>query len=149
MRAVVQRVSKASVEVDNKVVSKISNGLLVLIGLTHEDSKEEFNYTINKILKLRIFDDEQGVMNKSVVDISGEILLVSQFTLYGDCRKGNRPSYQQAMNPDKAKKEFDNFFSCFKRQYEKVQNGIFGAHMKVDLLNDGPVTILIDSLKVF
>ena len=145
MRVVVQRVTQASVEVDKKIVSKIKNGLLVLVGLTHGDAEQEIKYMINKILKLRIFSDEKGLMNKSVEDVDGEILCVSQFTLYGDCKKGNRPSFQQAMLPDDARKMYESFIYEFKLSYEKIQDGVFGAHMKVQLLNDGPVTILIDS----
>ena len=147
MKVVIQRVSDASVEVDQKIVSKIGRGLLVLAGLTHDDSEKDFEYMIKKILNLRIFPDEKDLMNKSILDIQGQILLVSQFTLYGDCAKGNRPSYTQAMSPEKAQKEFDVFINMFKEKYAQVEIGIFGAHMKVDLLNDGPVTILLESKK--
>ncbi|MCP4130296.1 MAG: D-tyrosyl-tRNA(Tyr) deacylase [bacterium] len=145
MRAVVQRVLNASVEVDDAIVSSINKGLLVLIGFHHDDAYSGMDYIINKILGLRIFDDENGVMNVSVEDIEGEVLLVSQFTLYGDVRKGKRPSYTSAMPPDRASEFYDRFVEQFRSKYEKVGSGEFGAHMKVSLVNSGPVTILLES----
>jgi len=147
MRALVQRVSEASVSVDNAVVSHIQGGLLVLLGIKSDDTQKDQDYIIKKILNLRIFSDQKNMMNKSVVDVSGEILLVSQFTLYGDCSKGNRPSFAKAMKPEQAKILYDDFARNVKQQYGKVREGIFAAHMQVSLVNDGPVTILIDSKK--
>jgi len=147
MRALVQRVSEASVSVDNAVVSHIQGGLLVLLGIKSDDTQKDQDYIIKKILNLRIFSDQKNMMNKSVVDVSGEILLVSQFTLYGDCSKGNRPSFAKAMKPEQAKILYDDFARNVKQQYDKVREGVFAAHMQVSLVNDGPVTILIDSKK--
>jgi len=168
MRAVVQLVKSASVSVSQKLVSEIGPGLLVLLGIKDDDAhplsgsppfvraqdrlrsgqaRSSGGYIIKKIINLRIFPDENGNMNKSVQDVGGEILLVSQFTLYGDCRKGNRPSFICAMPPEKAKNFYKNFADCLKSEYPKVKEGIFGAYMQVALVNDGPVTILIDSEK--
>jgi len=147
MRAVVQRVSSASVSVDGKLISKIGPGLLVLLGIKDSDTQKDTDYIIKKLVKLRIFPDDNHNMNKSVADTGGEILLVSQFTLYGDCRKGNRPSFIKAMKPDEAKEFYDNFAIVLKKEYPKVKEGVFGAYMKVELVNDGPTTILIDSEK--
>ena len=147
MKSVIQRVTSASVEVDGKIVGKIDRGLLVLIGVAQDDSEKDSKYMINKIINLRIFPDEKSIMNKSVLDIGGEILLVSQFTLYGNCKKGNRPSFCEAMKPDLAEKFFEKLIQDFKSSYPKVECGVFGAKMNVSLLNDGPVTILIDSPK--
>jgi len=146
MRFVIQKVGSASVSVDDKIVSEIGNGLLVLVGLGVDDSKEDFDYFIKKILNMRIFEDEERKMNKSVIDVGGEILLISQFTLYADCKKGNRPSFVKAMSPEKAKVMYEDFVENFKKNYvsEKVKNGVFGAFMKVSLVNDGPVTIVLE-----
>ena len=147
MRALVQRVNTASVSVDDKLISKIDNGLLVLLGIRSDDTQKDRDYVLKKILNLRIFPDEENKMNKSVVDVSGEILLVSQFTLYGDCSKGNRPSFVQAMSPELAEPFYKNFASTLKQSYHKVKEGVFAAYMHVALVNDGPVTIFIDSKK--
>ena len=149
MRAVVQRVLEASVQVDGNMVSSIGRGILVFAGLHETDADPDIEYIISKILGARIFNDEDGVMNCSVTDIGGEVLLISQFTLYGDIRRGKRPSYSSAMTPDRAKVAFASFVERFRARHEKTKAGIFGADMKVSLVNDGPVTILIDSGKLF
>ena len=143
MKIVVQRVSEASVEVDKKIVGKIDKGLMLLVSFTQTDSEKNIDWMVNKVLNLRIFDDESGIMNKSVLDIKGSILSISQFTLYGDASKGNRPSYINALNGEEAIKLYDLFNSKLKNQI-KVETGIFGADMKVALINDGPVTILLE-----
>lgn len=144
MRAVVQRVKHASVTVDKKVVGKINEGLMILLGVTHEDSDKELDWMLNKILKLRIFKDDEEKMNKSLLDIGGEILVISQFTLYGDCRKGLRPGFSDAAKPEHAIKLYEKFIEKGKTFGIKVESGIFGADMKVELLNDGPVTMIIE-----
>ncbi|MBO8139698.1 MAG: D-tyrosyl-tRNA(Tyr) deacylase [Thermosipho sp. (in: Bacteria)] len=149
MRAVVQRVSEASVEVDNKIIGKINNGLLVLLGVGKDDSEEDIKYLAEKIIHLRIFDDKDGKMNLSLLDVNGELLIVSQFTLYGDCRRGRRPSYSESAPPEKAEKLYNLFVDFSKKSGLKVETGRFGAYMKVSLVNDGPVTLLLDSKKVF
>jgi D-tyrosyl-tRNA(Tyr) deacylase len=149
MRAVVQRVSEASVSVEGRPVAAIGCGLLVLLGLHGDDSDKDMQYIINKILGLRIFDDDQGAMNLSVQNVNGEILVVSQFTLYGDARRGKRPSYSDAMAPERAEKVYADFMGSIKKEYHRVCEGIFGAHMQVSLVNSGPVTILLDSSKLF
>ena len=143
MRIVVQRVKNASVTVDNKVVGQIDNGLLLLVGFTHDDTYEKVKYMINKVINLRIFDDNNGIMNLSVKDVGGSILSVSQFTLYGDASKGNRPSYIKALNGEEAIKLYD-YFNTELSKVIHVEKGIFGADMKVSLLNDGPITILLE-----
>ncbi|MFC1671286.1 D-aminoacyl-tRNA deacylase [Spirochaetota bacterium] len=149
MRAVIQRVLKASVDINDEIVADIESGILSLVGFRHDDDYDEMDYVINKILGLRIFDDEKGVMNLSVVDVENHVLLVPQFTLYGDVRKGKRPSYSSAMSPNKADAFFMEFIKRSKLKYNKIKSGIFGANMKVSLVNTGPVTILIDSDKKF
>jgi D-tyrosyl-tRNA(Tyr) deacylase len=149
MRAVIQRVREASVQVDGNTVSSIGRGILVFAGLHETDTGPEMEYVIAKILGARIFNDENGVMNRSVADIGGEVLLISQFTLYGDIRRGKRPSYSSAMSPDRAREAFASFVERCRAQHDKTKAGIFGADMKVSLVNDGPVTILIDSSKLF
>ncbi len=144
MRAVVQRVEKAHVEVNNKTVGKIDNGLLLLVGFTHTDTEKEINWMVNKIINLRIFDDENGIMNKSLLDTNGKILSVSQFTLYGDATKGNRPSYIKAMDQKEATKLYELFNQKLEEQNIKVETGIFREDMKVNLINDGPVTIILE-----
>lgn len=146
MRAVIQRVKKASVEVNEKIIGQINNGLLILIGFEPEENQEDFDWIIKKITQLRIFDDENGVMNKSVVDTGGDLLIVSQFTLHANCKKGNRPSYIRAAKPDLAVPYYEKFIAETEKLInKKVQKGEFGADMKVRLLNDGPVTIILDS----
>ncbi len=144
MRAVIQRVTTASVIIDQKEIAEISQGLLVLVGFKAGDIEQDYMNIAQKIIKLRIFNDEQGRMNKSVRDIDGELLLVSQFTLYGNCRKGNRPSFAQAMPPQQAKTLYEQFVSYTCEQYVKTYSGVFQAYMQVSLVNDGPVTILLD-----
>lgn len=144
MKVIVQRVTKASVTVDNKIVGKIGNGFLLLVGFTHNDGLENIKYIVNKILNLRIFDDDKKVMNLSLLDKNYEILSVSQFTLYGDPSKGNRPSYINALNQEKAKILFDLFNEELKKSKLKVETGIFREDMEVSLTNNGPVTIIIE-----
>jgi len=143
MKIVVQRVTTASVEVDKKIVGKIDNGLMLLVSFTEGDDSTNIDYMVKKVLGLRIFDDEFGVMNLSVKDIGGSILSISQFTLYADTRKGNRPSYINALNGEKAVKLYDMFNEKLKEQIN-VETGIFGSEMKVSLVNDGPVTIILE-----
>ncbi len=145
MRAVIQRVKQASVTVDNTVIAEINMGLLVLIGITKDDTAADRAYLTNKLVKLRIFPDEQGIMNRSVQDVGGEILLVSQFTLYGDCSKGNRPSFGLAMAPEQAKVFYEQFVQEVRFAYSKISSGQFQADMDVSLINWGPVTIILDS----
>jgi len=146
MKVVIQRVSSASVTIDNKNVADIQKGLLVLVGIEDADNQEDINWLVNKITNIRIFGDEDDVMNLSVKDIDGEVLVVSQFTLHALTKKGNRPSYIKASKPEIAIPMYENFVSHLQKELgKKVQTGIFGADMKVLLLNDGPVTITIDS----
>ncbi len=146
MRAVIQRVSSASVMVDGQYTGKINKGLLVFVGIEDADNAEDFSWLSGKIVNLRIFNDDAGVMNCSVKDIQGEILVVSQFTLHAATKKGNRPSYIKASKPDIAIPLYEQFLEKVTLDLEKdIQTGIFGADMKVSLLNDGPVTIIIDS----
>ncbi len=149
MRAVVQRVSKASVTVDNKTTGKIGKGLLVLLGVSRDDTEKEAVFLADKISNLRIFPDNKDLMNCSVIDAGGEVLVVSQFTLYGDCRKGRRPSYGKAAPPDKAEALYEYFINEIRKKNLPVENGIFQAMMEVHLINYGPVTILLDSEKCF
>ena len=146
MKTVTQRVQYASVTIDGVVKSRIGKGLLILVGIEDRDTQEDINWLCKKICNLRIFDDEQGVMNRSVMDVDGEILVVSQFTLQASTKKGNRPSYIRASKPEVAIPMYESFCAEIGIQLGKeVQTGTFGADMKVELLNDGPVTILIDS----
>ncbi len=146
MRTVLQRVSKASVTVDGKVISSIKTGLLVLLGIEDTDGKGDIDWLANKILNLRIFNDENEVMNRSVKDIDGGIIVVSQFTLHAQTKKGNRPSYIKAAKPEIAIPMYEKFVEVLEQKLEKkVGTGIFGADMKVELLNDGPVTITMDT----
>lgn len=149
MRAVVQRVSRANVRVDGEVKGQIGSGLLVLLGVGHEDDEHDAGYLAEKIVNLRIFQDQEGKMNISVKDTGGAILVVSQFTLYGDCRKGKRPSYSDAAFPDKAERLYDLFTEKCRQFNIPVETGVFGAMMEVELVNSGPVTLLLDSKKVF
>lgn len=146
MRVVLQRVSQASVAVDAKIVADIQKGLLVLVGIEDADTQEDIDWLVGKIIKMRIFGDENDVMNCSVQDIDGDIVVVSQFTLHASTKKGNRPSYIKASKPEFAIQMYENFVKSLEKEFnKKIQTGIFGADMKVSLLNDGPVTILIDS----
>lgn len=145
MKVVIQRVSEASVKVNNEITGEISKGLLLLVGIEENDEKEDAEWLSKKILDLRIFSDEEGKMNCSVKDINGEILCVSQFTLIADYKKGNRPSFIKAAKPEKAVPLFEYFKGLIKSSGLKTESGIFGADMKVYLLNDGPVTIVMDS----
>ena len=145
MKFVIQRVSKASVTVENKVIGKIDKGFLVLVGITHSDTKEVANAMIKKLINLRIFTDSQDKMNLSLRDVNGSLLLVSQFTLYADCSHGNRPGFTDAAKPDYANELYEYIISECKKYDVPVETGEFGADMKVELLNDGPVTIILDS----
>ena len=149
MRAVVQRVSSSSVKVDGEVVGKINEGLNILIGISKEDTIEDLKYIKDKVVNLRIFEDENYKMNQSLLDIKGEILVISQFTLYGDCRKGRRPNFMNAKGGEEAKILYNEFVNMLKETGLKVETGEFGADMKFDIQNDGPVTILLDSFKQF
>lgn len=149
MRGVVQRVKRASVSVDGKVISKIDKGIMLLLGIEANDDEKDLEYIIKKVSKLRIFDDEEGVMNKSLLDYGLEILVVSQFTLYGDARKGNRPSYIRSAKFDDGIIIYEKFIEEMKNLGIKVSVGEYGADMDVELINDGPVTILLDSSKEF
>ncbi len=144
MRLVIQKVKNAKVDIDGKTVSSIGKGLLVLLGVTHEDTKETVDYLVKKLCKLRVFEDENGKMNLSIKDVEGKLLIVSQFTLYADCSRGNRPSFVNAAKPDFANELYEYFCEKCKEEQIKVQKGIFGADMKVSLLNDGPVTIILE-----
>lgn len=146
MKAVIQRVSKASVTIEGEKVANIQNGLLVLLGIIDDDTQEDITWLTKKIANLRIFNDEDGIMNKSLLDINGEAIVVSQFTLHASTKKGNRPSYIKAAKPDIAIPLYENFVQQFETELgKKVQTGEFGADMKVELLNDEPVTIIIDT----
>ncbi|NLY77300.1 MAG: D-tyrosyl-tRNA(Tyr) deacylase [Tissierellia bacterium] len=149
MRAVVQRVSQANVKVDGEIVGEINKGLLVLLGVGKEDDEKDLDYMVDKILGLRIFEDEQGKMNLSLTDINGELLVISQFTLFGDVKKGKRPSFTDAGNPEMANEYYERFVELARNRGIKTEHGVFAAHMEVGLVNDGPVTILIDSKKTF
>ena len=146
MKAVIQRVNFAKLRIDQQVFSKIKTGLVVLVGITHNDDIDDIKWLVRKILNLRIFNDDKSVMNKSIIDIGGELLVVSQFTLHAQTKKGNRPSYINAAKGDKAEEIYNNFLLEFKNQYGVTPiTGKFGSDMKVELENDGPVTILIDT----
>ena len=146
MRLLIQRVTEASVIVENKIISSIKEGLLIFVGIINEDTKDDIEYLVKKAVNLRIFDDEYGVMNESVMQVGGEILVVSQFTLHASTKKGNRPSYIRAAKPDISIPLYEEFCNSLSKQLNKeVQTGEFGADMKVQLINDGPVTIWIDS----
>ena len=144
MRCVVQKVNHSSVTVDGKLINEIGRGLRVLVGFTDTDTIDDLNYCVRKVANLRVFEDENDVMNLSVIDVGGEILSISQFTLYGDVRKGNRPSYIKALGGEKAKPLYEQFNKML-NEFVPTKDGVFGADMKIDLLNDGPTTIIIDS----
>ncbi len=144
MRVVVQKVKESKVIVQEKVVGQIKDGLMILVGFTLDDTKEDIDYLVKKCVNLRIFDDEAGIMNKSILDIKGSILAISQFTLYADTKKGNRPSYIKALNSNEAINLYQEFVDLLK-EYVPVETGVFGANMQVYLQNDGPTTIIIDS----
>ena len=144
MKLVVQRVSKASVTVEGEIVGKINKGYMVLLGVKEGDTKKEADFLVNKLLNLRIFEDENEKMNLSIKDVNGELLIISQFTLYGDASHGNRPSFIQAEKPEKANELYEYFCEQCEQNNIKVEKGIFGADMKVSLLNDGPVTIIME-----
>ena len=146
MKVVIQRVSQASVTINGKKVASIQKGLLILLGIVDDDQQEDIDFLVRKIVNLRIFNDANGVMNTSLLDVDGEIIVVSQFTLHASTKKGNRPSYIKAAKPEVAIPLYENFVSTLQKEIDaKVQTGEFGADMKVELLNDGPVTIIIDS----
>lgn len=144
MKLVVQRVDNAKVEVEGKITGQIGKGFLVLLGVKTGDTKEQADWLVNKLCNLRVFEDENEKMNLSLKDVSGEILVISQFTLYGDCNKGNRPSFIEAATPDLANELYEYCMQECRKQGFKVESGIFGAHMEVSLLNNGPVTIVIE-----
>lgn len=146
MKLVIQRVKHAQVEVDGRIVGKIAQGALVLIGVTHGDTHQEGEWLASKLVNLRMFEDEEGKVNRSLLDISGEILVVSQFTLYADCANGRRPSFTKAALPDLAKPLCDRFVESLQKTGLKVETGIFGAEMQVSLLNNGPVTLILERL---
>ena len=143
MKVVVQRVLESSVKVEGKIVGKIDNGYMLLVSFTYGDNIEKIDYMIKKILNLRIFDDDNGIMNKSILDVQGSVLSISLFTLYADTSKGNRPSYIKALKSEDAKTLYDNFNKRLSK-FIKVETGVFGGDMKVSLVNDGPVTIIIE-----
>ena len=143
MRVLVQRCDKANVKVDNKIVGQIDKGMMILVGFTDTDNSTNIDYMVDKVLNLRIYDDENGVMNKSILESGGSILSVSQFTLYADTRKGRRPSYVNALNGEKAIVLYEEFNKKLKKHIH-VETGIFGAEMKVELINDGPITIMLE-----
>jgi len=145
MRVILQRVQHASVMVDGKITGKIESGILTLVGFEPDDTKEDFEWISKKIIKLRIFNDENDVMNLDVQQTNGDILVVSQFALHASTKKGNRPSYIKASKPAVANEQYETFLNVLESNFKPVQRGIFGADMKVELLNDGPVTIFIDS----
>lgn len=144
MKLIIQRVKNAKVEVDNKVVGQIEKGFLVLLGVTHTDTKEIADYLVKKLCNLRVFEDDKGKMNLSIKDVEGDLLIVSQFTLYADCSGGNRPSFINAAKPEIANELYEYFCNKCKEAEIGVQKGIFGADMQVSLLNDGPVTIILE-----
>ena len=149
MRAVVQRVTEGSVTVEGNVTGEIKNGFVVLLGVGNEDTEADAAYIADKVSNLRVFEDEEGKMNLSLKDVGGEILAISQFTLYGDCRKGRRPGFTEAARPEKAKALYDYFTEKLRSYDIKVGEGIFQAEMLVKIYNDGPVTLLLDSKKLF
>lgn len=145
MRCLIQRSLNSSVAVNNKIIGSINEGLVILVGFTENDNNKDIDYMVNKILNIRIFDDEDGIMNRSLLDTNGELLVISQFTLYADASKGRRPSYVKALSSAKAIPLYELFISKLKENNIKVETGEFGAEMKVNIINDGPVTIWIES----
>jgi D-tyrosyl-tRNA(Tyr) deacylase len=146
MRAVIQRVSKAAVKVDDVTIGTIGIGLLVFLGVEKKDTTEDIEWLAAKIPSLRVFEDDGGRMNRSVLDITGNILVISQFTLYGNMRKGTRPSFNHAANPEKGKADYESFVDCLSKYIEKpVQTGKFGAYMQIEAIHDGPVTLILDT----
>lgn len=144
MKVLVQRVITSSVEVENKIVGKIDSGLMLLVGFTNTDTSKEIDYMVDKVINLRVFDDEKGIMNKSLIDTKGSILSISQFTLYADATKGRRPSYINALSGDKAVLLYNEFNQKLREKNINVETGVFGAEMKVSLINDGPITIMLE-----
>ena len=149
MRATIQRVNKASVTINDKIHSEISKGLLVFLGVKEDDLDKDLDYIVDKVINMRIFQDENDKMNLSIQDVEGEILIVSQFTLYGDMRKGRRPSFTESAGHEKAEFYYDKFIKEIKRHINVVKTGVFAADMKINLTNDGPVTIQLDSNKIY
>lgn len=149
MRAIVQRVKYSKLSIDNKLFSKINFGLLVLLGVHKEDNEIDIDYIVKKIIGLRIFSDDEGKMNLSINDVKGQIMVVSQFTLYGDARKGNRPSFIQSAGGEFAKSMYENVVERLRESVEVVNTGKFGADMQIEFINDGPVTIQLDSSKLY
>lgn len=149
MRAVIQRVLRAGVTVDAEVVGRIKKGFMILLGVSDEDTRETAKKLADKICKLRIFEDENGKTNLSLADVGGELLVISQFTLYADCRKGNRPSFIKAGAPDEANRLYEYFMDCCREHVAVVERGQFGANMKVELVNDGPFTLMLDTQELF
>ena len=144
MKVVIQRVKESSVSINNEIYNRINNGLMILVGFTEGDNNLDIDYIVKKVVNLRIFDDENGIMNKSILDTNGSILSISQFTLYADTKKGNRPSYIKALKSEYSSKLYDEFNNKLS-EYINVKTGVFGAEMEVNLINDGPITIIIDS----
>lgn len=149
MRAIIQRVKWVKLNIDSNVYSEINNGLLVFLGVSEDDTITDLNYIKNKIIGLRIFEDSNDKMNLSIKDVNGELMVVSQFTLYGDARKGNRPNFMRAAKQEKAENLYNQFVEDIKKDIEIIKTGVFGADMKIELLNDGPVTIQLDSEKLY
>jgi len=149
MRAIVQKVLSSSVIINSDVISKINRGLNVLIGISKEDTLDDVIYIKDKILSLRIFEDENGKLNKSLIEVNGDLLVVSQFTLYGDCRKGRRPSFTEALSGEEAEKLYNTFISLCKEVIPNMKTGVFGADMIVKIENEGPVTLMLDSKRAF
>ena len=145
MRVILQRVSKAFVSIEGANYSQINQGLLILLGITHEDSQLDIDWMVQKIINLRIFNDEYGKMNHSILEVKGEILIVSQFTLFASTKKGNRPSFVNSARPESAISIYEKFVDTFKNIVMKVQTGVFGENMQIELINDGPVTLVLDS----
>lgn len=145
MKLLIQKVKNSKVDVDNKTIGKIDKGFMVLVGITHTDTKENVEALCQKMCKLRIFEDENEKLNLSIKDVEGELLVISQFTLYADCSRGNRPSFEKAAKPSYANELYEYFIECCKKEIPKVETGKFGAHMEISLLNDGPVTVMLEN----